>query len=104
MFRAGVFYPDAQDPAYPVFEWGRECLLLSGSGNAPEAAGVVLVFLGSAFPIGNDGTMVLRGAVVISIGPPQMIPIGSEGVPVVSSEVVGSESVGTSRPFRMLEK
>ena len=41
---------------------------------------------------------------VLANGVSQSVPIGSEGVPVVTSDVVDSESVGNSWDFRMLGK
>ena len=88
----------------PFFERVCEYLLFVGAGGAPEAAGVLFGFLESAFPIGNDGTMVSPGAIGLANGVSQSVPIGSEGVPVVTSGVVDSEPVGNSRGFRMLGK
>lgn len=88
----------------PFFERVCEYLLFVGAGGAPEAAGVLFGFLESAFPIGNEGTMVSPSVGGLANGVPQSVPIGSEGSPVVTSDVVDSESVGNSWDFRMLGK
>ena len=95
---------DTKGPAYPPFKRGRGRLLLLGVSSAPENAEVLLRFLESAFSIGNESAMVSCGVVVSPDGVPQVVPIGSEGMSVVSSGVVDSESVGIARDFRMLRK
>ena len=93
---ARIFLPGCEGAGVSLFEWGRARRLLLGAGGVPEASEVLLGFLGSALSIGSEGAMVSCGVVALSIGVPQMVPIGSEGVPVVWSGVVDSESVGIS--------
>ena len=88
----------------PFFEWGREYILLLGAGGIPVEAEVLFDFLGSAFSIGNEGTVDSPGVGVLTRGVCHSVPIGSEGVPVVTSDVVDSESVCNAWGFRMLGK
>ena len=46
--------------------------------------------------------MVSRGVGVLTNGISQLVPIGPEGVPIVTSEVVDPGPVGNSWDFRML--
>ena len=72
----------------PHFERGREYLLLLVAGGGPEDAEVLSDLLGSGLAIGNEGTVVTSGVGVLADGVSRSVPIGSEGVPVVTSEVV----------------
>ena len=77
---------------------------LSGACGNPDDSEVLLGFLESAFSIGNEGTVVSCGVGVFAHGVSQLVHIGSGGSPVVTSDVVDSESVCNSCDFRMLGK
>ena len=101
----GCIYPGCEGSgASPFSSGGREYRLLLGAGGIPEAAEVLFDFPESSFAIGNDGNMVSPCVSGRANGVSQSAPNGPEGVPVVTSDVVDSESVGNSWDFRMLGK